>query len=76
MTTGVLWLLIQEHPERDKGGCTEIGKASAATSKGNDSGSGGGMRSGSGPKCILEGESTGLLTVWMRDVRKEKQSQG
>lgn len=40
--TGALWLLIQEHPERDKGGCTEIGKASAAIIKGNDSGSGGG----------------------------------
>lgn len=38
---GVLWLLIQEHPERDKGGCIEISKASATIIKGNDSGSGG-----------------------------------
>lgn len=38
---GVLWLLNQEHPERDKGGYTETGKASAAIITGNDSGSGG-----------------------------------
>lgn len=37
----LLWLLIEEHREKDKGGYIGIGKASAAIIEGNDRGSGG-----------------------------------
>ena len=41
IAAGLLWLLIWEHRERDKGACTETGKESAEIIEGDDSGSGG-----------------------------------